>query len=71
MLIDRSLGQMMGSKQHTPIFFKEEAVKKLIDSFDSRAEPAIYECLLDFISVLESESDFDELKRQRFWDSIK
>jgi len=33
---------MMSSKQHTTIFFKEEAVKKLVNSFENRAEPAIY-----------------------------
>lgn len=61
----------MTSRIHVPVFFKEEVVNKLVDNYMVKPEPAVYECLLDFISTLETESEFDELKRQHFWDSLK
>lgn len=42
-----------------------------MEIFAVKAEPSIFECLLDFISTLESEAEFDELKRQSFWDALK
>ena len=50
---------------------KEETVAKLIEYNTKKSEPTIFECLLDFVGVLESEEEFDELKRQNFWSSLK
>ena len=43
----------------------------MIERSLQKAEPTIFECLLDFVSVLESEEHFDQLKKQHFWDSLK
>jgi len=45
----------MTSKIHSQIFFKEEVVNQLIDIFNAKAESSIFECLLDFISILETD----------------
>jgi len=47
---------MMSSKLYVSTFFKEETVKKLIEIYNAKTEPAIFECLLDFVSILESDS---------------
>ena len=62
---------MMGSRLQVPTFLKEETVAKLIEYNTKKSEPTIFECLLDFVGVLESEEEFDELKRQNFWSSLK
>ena len=61
----------MTSKLYLLTFFKELTVMKLIYVFEFHAEPCILECLLDLISTLESDAEFDELKRQNFWDMLK
>lgn len=61
----------MTSRLFASTFFKEEAIKKLLDIYNSKNDCSIYECLLDFISALETEAEFDELKKQNFWDSLK
>jgi hypothetical protein len=43
---------MMGSKLHVPVFLKESTVEMLINCYEAKTEPAIYESLLDLISVL-------------------
>jgi len=61
----------MSSKQHQSLFFKEQTINKLIKEYENKAEPSIYECLLDFIVTLENDKEFEELKKQGFWECLR
>jgi hypothetical protein len=46
----------MNNKLYAQVFLKDEIVKKLMAIFESKHESSIYECFLDFISILETDA---------------
>ena len=45
----------MTDKSYQQLFFKEKLIEKLTNAYEIKAEPSIYECLLDFIITLDSD----------------